>query len=255
MKSPAFQFYPADYLASMRVQMLTLEEEGAYIRLLSYAWLHGSLPAEPDQLARIVGKGASTTLVTTLVTMFQPCPNQPGRLVHDRLEAEREKQAVWRKKSAEGGKKSAAMRSNLKGGSTTVDRVVEGWLPNGTNQKATLQSSSSSSYNTPVVPKGTAPKGPLQLRAEAIFNRRPDTPLTAGEQRAFVKSKAAIEATPEADWALLEAFYKAPQSETYTRTSLATLLNNWNGEIDRARTWADAKHEPVTEIKTRLVAL
>ena len=80
-------------------------------------------------------------------------------------------------------------------------------------------------------------KDPIQLRAEAIFKRRPETPLTAGEERAFAKSRGAIEATTEADWLLLEAFYAAPQSETFTRTDLATLVNNWNGEIDRARAW------------------
>ena len=91
--------------------------------------------------------------------------------------------------------------------------------------------------NTPIVPKGTKAKDPLRLRAEAIFKRRADTPLTAGEERAFAKSKAAIAATAEADWQLLESFYAAPQSETFTRKDLATLVNNWNGEIDRARAW------------------
>jgi hypothetical protein len=90
--------------------------------------------------------------------------------------------------------------------------------------------------NTPIVPRGTM-KDTLQLRAEAIFKRRPETPLTAGEERAFAKSKGAIEATTEADWLLLESFYAAPQSETFTRKDLATLVNNWNGEIDRARAW------------------
>jgi hypothetical protein len=40
------------------------------------------------------------------------------------------------------------MRKMLKGGSTTLARVVEDCLPNGINQKATLQSSSSSSSST-----------------------------------------------------------------------------------------------------------
>lgn len=93
--------------------------------------------------------------------------------------------------------------------------------------------------NTPVVPlKGDKPaKGPLQLRAERIFNRRESTPLTASEQRAFKKSKAAIEATTEEEWKLLESFYTLPQSETYARKDLAQLVNNWNGEIDRAKAW------------------
>jgi hypothetical protein len=80
-------------------------------------------------------------------------------------------------------------------------------------------------------------KGPLQLRAEKLMGRRPETPLTAGELRAFNKNKPALEATTEEDWLLLEAFYAAPQIETFSRKDLGTLINNWNGEVDRAKAW------------------
>lgn len=112
---------------------MSLEEEGAYIRLISYCWQHGSIPSDPLSAAKLIGKGASTTLATTVLTMFEPS-HDPGRYVHDRLEKERAKQAEWKRKSAEGGRKSAEMRS--KGGSTTVQPP----LPNGTNHSSTLQS-------------------------------------------------------------------------------------------------------------------
>ena len=143
IKRPAFQFYPADYLGSQRVALMTLEEEGAYLRLLCYCWQHGSIPSNPEQIARLIGKGASTTLATTVATMFKPHQENGSLLVHERLEQEILKQNEWARKSAEGGKKSAEMRKMLKGGSTTVARVVEDCLPNGINQKATLHSSSS----------------------------------------------------------------------------------------------------------------
>lgn len=136
MKSPAFQFYPADYTSSQRVRLLTLEEEGAYINLLCSCWLHGSIPSDPAMAARLIGKGASTTLATTVLTMFTPS-SQAGRMVHERLERERLKQADWREKSASGGRRSAELR---KGGATTLQPP----LPNGLNQKATLQSTSTS---------------------------------------------------------------------------------------------------------------
>jgi hypothetical protein len=81
-------------------------------------------------------------------------------------------------------------------------------------------------------------KGPLQLRAEKIMGRRPDTPLTPKERKAFSGASAAIKATTEDDWLVLEAFYAAPQKETFSRKALEQLLNNWNGEIDRAKAWA-----------------
>jgi hypothetical protein len=104
-------------------------------------------------------------------------------------------------------------------------------------------STSSSTTLNPLPPSAKGEKkskGPLQLRAEALMNRRPETPLTAKESRAFSKNRKAIEATTEEDWKALEAFYKAPQEQTFARKDLATLVNNWNGEIDRAKKWLAA---------------
>ena len=189
MKSPAFQFYPADYASSQRVRLLTLEEEGAYINLLCSCWLHGSIPADPEMAARLVGKGCSTTLATTVLTMFVPSC-EPGRLVHDRLEAERSKQADWRAKSSAGGKKSA---ENRKGASTTVQPP----LPNGINQKATLQSSSmssSSSSSTSSAPTHTAPV-PVAAGDEALAADCPFPTEVARKQ-------SARELEAESVWAL-----------------------------------------------------
>jgi len=136
-KRPAFQFYPGDWLGSQRVSLLTLEEEGAYLRLLASCWQHGSIPSAPDMIARLIGKGSSTNLATTLATMFQPHPNNPALLVHDRLEKEREKQDAWSEKCREGGRKSAEMRKIGKGSSSLVEGLLEG----SANKKATLQSS------------------------------------------------------------------------------------------------------------------
>lgn len=164
-KRPAFQFYPGDWLGSQRVSLLTLEEEGAYLRLLASCWQHGSIPSDPEKIARLIGKGASTTLATTLATMFQPHPLESALLVHDRLERERDKQDAWAEKSREGGRKSAEKRQNLKGGATTVQPPLVGCLPNGSNQKATLLLQSTSS-NTSSNEEVGAPKKTYLLDEE-----------------------------------------------------------------------------------------
>lgn len=94
------------------------------------------------------------------------------------------------------------------------------------------------------------PKGPLQLRAESLLRRRPETPLTSGESRAFSKNKACIEATSESEWIALEAFYSKENGSKYARKDLATILNNWNGEIDRARGWKPGESESESESRT-----
>lgn len=127
---------------------MTLEEEGAYIRLLSYCWQHGSIPADPEAAARLIGKGASPALASKVLTMFQP-PLQPDLpigspvgvvLVHERLEAEKAKQIAWKTKSSEGGKKSAEKRKKQQNSENSSQPPLQGSLENATNQKATLQS-------------------------------------------------------------------------------------------------------------------
>jgi len=52
---PFFKFYPADWLAAAEISTMTLEQQGAYIRLLCYNWREGSLPNDVDKMARLVG--------------------------------------------------------------------------------------------------------------------------------------------------------------------------------------------------------
>lgn len=99
--------------------MMTLEEEGAYCRLLWFCWQHGSVPSDPIMAARLIGKGCSIQTAEVVLTMFVPAP-EAGRLVHERLEYERRKQENWRLKSKKGGLQSVAAKALVKGGSKMV---------------------------------------------------------------------------------------------------------------------------------------
>jgi uncharacterized protein YdaU (DUF1376 family) len=138
-KAPAFQFYAAEWLADETVQLMTLEEEGAYIHLVAYCWREGSIPADLDLLSRLC-KGASTTVLTVVTRCFQPHPDEGSRLVHKRLEEERMKQKEWRDKSSDGGKKSALKRW---GGpvDTSVTVVKRPLQPNGNSLSLSSPSS------------------------------------------------------------------------------------------------------------------
>lgn len=119
--SPAFQFYPRHYLGSARVAMMTLEEEGAYCRALFYCWTNETIPSDPERLARMIGKGCSTTVATTVATMFTPDPSDSNSLRHDRLDEERAKQAAWSEKSRMGGLKSAENKRIAQDGTRVVE--------------------------------------------------------------------------------------------------------------------------------------
>jgi uncharacterized protein YdaU (DUF1376 family) len=108
-KPPAFQFYAAEYLADENVALMTLEEEGAYIRAMSYCWREGSLPSDDVRLSRLL-KGCTPEALTTVKGCFRISSNDPSRLIHLRLDAERKKQTEWKRKSSEAGKKSGKVR-------------------------------------------------------------------------------------------------------------------------------------------------
>jgi uncharacterized protein YdaU (DUF1376 family) len=121
--SPAFQIYPTDFLGSSKVAAMTLEERGAYITLLLHDWAENGLPDDHRVLALYLG--LSTKAFKRVWKAVSPCfaLDDQGKLKNPRLEKEREKQRIWREKSARGGRMSAALRGHQP--STTLATVVE----------------------------------------------------------------------------------------------------------------------------------
>ena len=76
-----------------------------------------------------------------------------------------------------------------------------------------------------------------QLRAEGLFNRKESRPMDKAEKSAWESAKEIVQLTTEEEWECLEKFYDAPQSETYARKAYSTMLNNFTGEISRAKEW------------------
>jgi uncharacterized protein YdaU (DUF1376 family) len=272
MKPPAFQFYADDFLAGTFA--MTNEEVGAYIRLLCHQWSQGGIPADEHRqflMARTNNEPSSEAAVRYVVrTKFVACDD--GLLRNERMEDVRTNNENWREKSAIGGRASGSKR---KGDSNWGKKMAEQRAKIRTNNEPLSEPLSEPTTNSPSPspspintnpltplqgeypsaenPKSPAqtPKGALQLRAERLMRRRPETPLTENESRAFRRSKAAIEATTEAQWQALERYYAAPQAETYSRKDLAALVNNWNGEIDRALAWSGkASAAPARRVKT-----
>jgi len=249
MNSPAFQFYAADYLADVNVQLMTLEEEGCYIRLLSFCWREGSIPSDEALLSRL-SKGASTTVVRVVAKCFNQHPEDASRLIHPRLEQEREKQRIWREKSVEGGRKSAEKRqqkqSKSKGGSTNPATVVQ---PNPLNTISSSSSSSSSSkerINTFAVKVPNAGENPmddaiefLEEKAKLWFRMRSGTQIVNGDARAIRAS--AKRNVPRAELEILDWWFGLPEGDclkkygTGRRQAIGSLFNNLEAEIEKAK--------------------
>ena len=74
---------------------------------------------------------------------------------------------------------------------------------------------------------------PLEIRVGKLLNRKETTRMSEKERAALKQ----IGEPSEDELQLLEEFYNAviPEEKDYRRTALLTLLNNWNGEVDKAR--------------------
>lgn len=111
VKSPAFQIYPADFLADKNTLVMTAAEVGGYWLLLCVCWRENGLPDDISELA---------DLARTPVKQFQVSwekrikrcfiQRADGRWTHNRLEKERVKQVENREKRAQAGAKGAETR-------------------------------------------------------------------------------------------------------------------------------------------------
>jgi uncharacterized protein YdaU (DUF1376 family) len=146
-KSPAFQFYPQDFLVG--TAMLSAEETGAYIRLLCYSWTHDGLPDNDDQLCRLAGCGGNA--IASIRHKFGIC--EDGKLRNARQEEVRNKQIEY--KNAQKANAEKRWQKQQKTGSSIPSHVpphIPSHIPShdsGISQQVCQSDAlhSSSSYN------------------------------------------------------------------------------------------------------------
>ncbi len=109
---PAFQFYASDYLSSSRVQRMSLEEEGAYIRLLCYNWQDGSIPDDTVQLAALCKIPVRRMAKNwgKIACCISPADANSHRLINKKLEQVRAVQAVYSAKQSARSKEGWSKR-------------------------------------------------------------------------------------------------------------------------------------------------
>lgn len=123
VKSPAFQFYPKDFLTESRVIEMSAEVKGLYIVLLCLDWLNDGFRAD-QKLLKLAGfdwidkhgllraSEDSDIAMAQLSEMFEPHPRRPGFITNPRLERERNSQKERRLERSESGKKGALSKWN-----------------------------------------------------------------------------------------------------------------------------------------------
>jgi len=129
-RSPAFQFYPNDFLGGV-VAAYSLEEIGLYTVLLSFDWNLSGLPLDAEKLAKL-SRVSLRKFRALWAVVGENFTEHDGRYFNPRLQLERAKQEEWRRKSSEGGKKGGG-----KGGLRVVEPPYQ---PNGNTQSLTQSS-------------------------------------------------------------------------------------------------------------------
>lgn len=202
-KSPAFQWYPRDILSSMRVQEMTLAEEGAYRRLIDYCWINGYVPSDPKRAARIIGKGATVEMAQVALAMFTQAPDNPERMYHDRLIEEEEKQKAHRQQRVDAAKARWGNRGTPEKGIGTQDSSegdAEAMRPHtpricetdASAMRKRCSSSASSSSNNNITPNNARAREEGFTREQVLEAAKlPDVAVSQDEAVAFYEHYAA----------------------------------------------------------------
>jgi uncharacterized protein YdaU (DUF1376 family) len=239
-KAPAFLFYADDFLAG--TADMSAEEVGGYIRLLCHQWTKGSIPNDPERVARMAGLIGSPC-VGYVLAKFRLCDGHT--LKNARLEKVREEHQAFKARQSTAGANGAAKRwgkcpdDGDPNGVAIATPMAAPWPEHSqtiAGPMATQWPEDSSPSPTPKEDtkkeKALSPDlEAFRLRVGAMIRRRPSTHWSSKEIKAL---KEVFDfKTPEEDMIALEARYQS--DDKYLRRELMTLLNNWNGEIDKSR--------------------
>lgn len=168
--TPWFKFFPQDWFGSARVSVMTLEQQGAYVRLLCHCWNSGdcSIPDDDCKLARLSGLESKwRASAETLRECFEVHPIKVGFITNPKMWDLWQDRESRREASSRGGAKAQAKRkctssplgSPLPNQLASPSQVLE---PSNTESKK-----EDSRYIKPTqevtVPRGFRPLGEMSL--------------------------------------------------------------------------------------------
>lgn len=121
--SPAFQFYPGEYLGDKNTIPMTTEENGAYCLLMWVCWEQDGLPDDLEELADIARLSVEkfTPMWERRIKRCFFWDDRKKVFFHTRFVKEIKKQKEWKKKKSDAGKKGMETRWKQK---TSDDNTV-----------------------------------------------------------------------------------------------------------------------------------
>lgn len=222
---PHIQFYIGDWRRDMGIQSLSYHYRGIWFELLMMMYCSdqrgklvlGTRPMSDESIARMLGLSheewakARHVLLATGV----PSVDEHGALYCRRMVKDED---IRRSRSAAG----------QKGGQQTSEL----FFATAKVQAKPKQNSGNGNGSDLLGKQGSRNQNGIEFRLGKIFGRRETTVWSEKERKAL----GGLSVVPD-DLALVERYYseKMPKDADFRRRDLLTLLNNWPGEVDRAR--------------------
>lgn len=249
-RAPYFPFYVNDFAADAKVEAMAASEVGAYVLLLCKAWKEtppGTLPDDDKTLARWARLSDEKWMEHKQYVMA-PFTLKDGKYHQKRMKEEFRKMAARKKERSESGKKGATKKwgkdpvNKGENEHSKDDSSANGSAIVLLKQKDSISDQIRSDH-TPIVPSGDLfgedgqsrkwNPTPQMIRLGGLLKRKPKTVWSKNEIKAF----RALGKIEDSDLSLLEAYYgdKIPPASDWRRKDLLTILNNFTGEVDRAR--------------------
>jgi len=159
-----------------------------YRHLMDICWLEKSIPADELLLSRIVNlSGEEFKCAWRMIGVCFKNGVENSRLIHPRLELERQKQAEWAEKSAIGGKHSAHKRRHKK--DLALEQGGCDLVPTKRQPKVNSSSSSSFASSSSSFPSATAEKTTAASQASPPGEHAPEPSENASENKANKQPK------------------------------------------------------------------
>lgn len=203
-KDPAFLAYATAWLQSESVNAMTLEQQGAYWRLLCFAWLHEGVPSDESALQRMLGLSRSRfrAVWAGVSKCWQPSPSDSSRLVNERQERER----AERKKRAEDmrdlSRRGVEARRN-RAVDRPVDRAVNGTVDHSVNPSTSTSTPSSTPSPSPSLSPQTNGTSSLPVPLTREGPEREGDDCSAASGRRDAEGLPEAETGPASIWAAL----------------------------------------------------
>lgn len=181
--TPWFKFFPQDWFGSARVSVMTLEQQGAYVRLLCHCWNSGdcSIPDDDAKLARLSGlESRWRASAETLRECFNSHPIKAGFITNPKMWELWQDRENRREASSRGGAKAQAKRksttestSSPLGSALPIQLASQTQVlkPSNTESKKEDSRNITSTQET-TLPMGSRPLGEMSLN---LFFDNPET--------------------------------------------------------------------------------